>query len=127
MRFGIFVVLFGLAACGGGSSGGGSSSTGPTEAPIRMTAAGLSANAITLPTGGRVHFFNMDTVAHQITSSDCGSDLDTPMLAPGGDSLQPTMTGPLSCTFQDALTSAPIFNGSVTVDAPGTSDGGSGY
>ena len=121
MRFGMFVVLIGFVACGG------SSSSGPTEAPIMMTAAGLSTKAVTIPSGGRVHFFNMDTVAHQITSPECGTDLDTAMIAPGSDSLQPLMTGPLSCTFQDALTSSAIFNGSVTVNAPGTPGGGSGY
>ena len=121
MRFGMFLVLLAFVACGG------SSNSGPTEAPITMTAGGLSSNAITIPSGGRVHFFNMDTVAHQITSPECGTDLDTAMIAPGGNSLQPLMTGPLSCTFQDAITSLAIFNGSVTVNAPGTPGGGAGY
>jgi hypothetical protein len=117
----MFAVLFAFVACGG------SSNSGPTEAPMTMTAAGLSSNAITIPSGGRVHFFNKDTVAHQISSPDCGTDLDTAMIAPGGDSLQPLMTGPLSCTFQDAITSSAIFDGSVTVNAPGTPGQGSGY
>ena len=80
---------------------------------------------MTIPTGGRVHFFNKDTVNHQVSSSTC-PDLDTPVLAPGTDSLRPLMTGPLSCTFSDALPSAPGFNGSVTVNPPGT-PGGAGY
>jgi hypothetical protein len=123
MRAAIILVSFVFVACGGGSSG-------PTEAPITMTAAGLSTSAVTIPTGGRVHFFNKDTASHQITSPDPGcADLDTPTLAPGADSLRPTMAGPLSCTFKDALTSSAAFNGSVTVAAPGTisTDGGSGY
>jgi hypothetical protein len=49
------------------------------------------------------------------------------MLAPGADSLRPIMTGPLSCTFGDALTSKAVFNGAVTVNAPGSTDGGAGY
>src|SRR5438132_11934803 len=71
MRFGMFVVLIGFVACGG------SSSSGPTEAPIMMTAAGLSTKAVTIPSGGRVTFFNMDTVALPITSPDFDPDLDT--------------------------------------------------
>jgi hypothetical protein len=109
--------LFAFTACGGSDS--------PTEAPIRITAAGLSASAITIPSGGRVHFFNADSVNHQIVSQDCPA-LDTPVLAPGGDSLEPLMTGPLSCTFADALNSSAAFDGSVTVNAPGAG-GGAGY
>jgi hypothetical protein len=119
MRIALILVSFAFVACGGSSSG-------PTEAPISMTASGLSTSAVTIPSGGRVHFFNMDSVAHQISSQGC-VDLDTPMLAPGADSLRPIMTGPLSCTFGDALTSKAVFNGSVTVNAPGSSDGGAGY
>src|SRR4051812_26566735 len=117
MRRAVFLVLFAFTACGGSDT--------PTEAPIRITASGLSAPAITIPSGGRVHFFNADTVNHQIASQDC-PDLDTPVIAPGGDSLQPLMTGPLSCSFADALTSTGAFNGSVTVNAPGAG-GGAGY
>ncbi len=106
------------AACGGGG--------GSTEAPIRLTSGGLSSSAITIPSGGRVHFFNMDTANHQIASSSCPG-LATPLLTPGSDSLRPQMTGPLDCSFSDALTSAPIFNGSVTVAAPGTVVGDPGY
>src|SRR5712691_5350953 len=97
------LVALALAACGGGGGG-------PTEAPIRLTSSGLSSSAITIPSGGRVDFFNMDTVNHQIASSTC-PHLNTPTLAPGSDNLRPQMTGPLSCSFSDALTSATIFNG----------------
>jgi len=122
MRIALILVPFAFVACGGGGGGG------PTEAPVNLTAAGLSSAAVTIPSGGRIHFFNKDTVNHQITSATAGcSDLDTPTLAPGTDSLRPIMTGPLSCTYGDALTSAAAFNGSVTVNAPGSMDGGSGY
>jgi hypothetical protein len=121
MRLPMILVSFAFFACGGSSGGG-----GPTEAPITMTSAGLSSPAITIPSGGRVHFFNKDTANHQITSQDC-TDLDTPVLAPNTDSLRPTMTGPLSCTFSDAVSGSAAFNGSVMVAAPGTIDGGSGY
>lgn len=120
MRIALILVSFAFVACGGSSSGG------PTEAPITMTASGLSSSAVTIPSGGRVHFFNMDTVNHQITSQNCPL-LDTPTLAPGADNLRPLLTGPLSCNFGDALTSSAVFNGSVTVNPPGAPGGGSGY
>jgi hypothetical protein len=119
MRVATILVSFAFAACGG-------SSGGPTEAPIRMTSSGLSSSAVTIPSGGRVHFFNMDTVDHQIASSSC-PDLATPRLAPGADSLRPQMTGPLSCTFSDAVTSSAAFNGTVTVNSPAAGGGGAGY
>jgi hypothetical protein len=119
MRFGTILISFAFVACGG------SSSSGPTEAPINLTASGLSSPAITVPSGGRVHYFNMDTVNHQIASTNC-PDLDTPVLAPGTDSLRPQLTGPLACTYNDALNSASSFDGSVTVNAPG-GGGGAGY
>jgi len=122
MRSALILVSFAFVACGGSSSG----SSGPTEAPITMTASGLSTAAITIPSGGRVHFFNMDSVSHQITSQSC-PDLDTPTLTPGMDSLGPLLAGPLSCTFGDALTMSAAFNGSVTVNPPGTAGGGAGY
>ena len=121
MRSALLVVAsFAVVACGGSSN-----NSSPTEAPINLTSSGLSTSAVTIPSGGRVHFFNMDTVNHQISSSTCPA-LDTPVLAPGADSLGPLLTGPLSCTFSDALNSAPAFNGSVTVNAPGT-PGSAGY
>lgn len=120
MRIAILLVSFAFVACGGSSSSGGP----PTEAPINLTSSGLSSAAVTIPSGGRIHFFNKDTIDHQIASS-C-SDLASPRLSPGSDSLRPQMTGPQSCTISDALTSAAPFNGTVTVSAPGM-DGGSGY
>jgi hypothetical protein len=120
MRTAMILVSFAFVACGG------SDNNSPTEAPINLTSSGLSTSAVTIPTGGRIHFFNKDTVDHQITSSTC-PDLDTPRLAPGADSLRPLMTGPLSCTFSDALTSATAFNGAVTVNPPGAPGDGAGY
>jgi hypothetical protein len=123
MRIAVTLVAFALFACGGSGGGGG----GPTEAPIRLTSSGLSSASIAIPSGGCVHFFNNDSVNHQISSTSC-PDLDTPVLAPGGDSLRPQMTGPVSCTFDDALNpSSAAFSGSVTVNSPSSGGGGSGY
>jgi hypothetical protein len=123
MRFALILVASTFVACGGSSS---SSTSTPTEAPINLTPSGLSSAAINLPSGGRIHFFNMDTVNHQIASTAC-PDLDTPVLAPGMDSLRPMLAGPLTCSYDDALNaSAMNFDGSVTVNAPGQG-GGAGY
>jgi plastocyanin len=118
MRIAVILAAFALVACGGGSSGG------PTEAPVRITSSGFVNASITIPSGGRVHFFNNDSVAHQVTSSDC-PQLDTPSIPAGGDSLQATMTGPASCNYKDAANASLV--GSVTVSAPGTGGGGAGY
>ncbi len=125
MRFATILVSVSLSsvACGGSTS---TTPTSPTEAPINLTASGLSSAVINLPSGGRVHFFNMDTVNHQIASTSC-PDLDTPVLPPGTGSLRPQLTGPLTCSYDDALNaSATAFDGSVTVNAPGQG-GGAGY
>jgi hypothetical protein len=128
MRIPVLLVPFALVACGGGGGGG------PTEAAINITSSGFASNvgsnAITIPTGGRVHFFNKDSANHQVVSTSTGcSDLDTPLLMPGQDSLRPTMTGPLSCVYQDQNNSS--LTGTVTVNAPsaggGGGGGGSGY
>jgi hypothetical protein len=118
MRIAVLLGSLAFVACGGSSSS-------PTEAPINLTSSGLSSPTVTIPSGGRIHFFNKDTVAHQITSA-C-ADLVTPPLSPGADSLRPQMTGPQSCSYSDAVTSSAAFNGTVIVSAPGTGGGGSGY
>jgi hypothetical protein len=126
MRIALIAAALGIVACGGGGGGSG----GPTEADINITATGFAsptgASAITIPSGGRIHFFNKDTVSHQVTSN-C-TELDTNVIAPGGDSLQPTMTGPLNCSYNDVNKTS--LTGSVVVNAPssgGGGGGGSGY
>ena len=124
MRIAVMLVPFALLACGGGGGGG-----GPTEAPINITSsgflnnAGASASSITIPSGGRVHFFNKDSANHQVASSDC-AELDTPLLQPAQDSLRPTMTGPRTCNYHDAINAS--LTGIVTVNAPATGGGGGG-
>jgi plastocyanin len=120
MRIAMIVVAFAFVACGGGGGGGGG---GPTEAPVHITATGFNNSSITIPSGGRVHFFNDDTKSHQVTSN-C-TELNTQPIPAGGNSLQPTMTGPLSCNYSDTANAA--LAGSVSVSAPGTGGGGAGY
>jgi len=59
-RIAIPLIALAAAACGG------SGSSGPTEAPLNITASGIASNtgstSITIPVGGRVHYFNKDTV-----------------------------------------------------------------
>ena|SRR5438132_1657773 len=123
LRKAILLVPLALAACGGDSG------SNVTAATINLTASGAASpantSAITVPSGGRVHFFNKDTTNHQV-SSNC-TELSSPQLAPGNDFLSPALAGPKSCTFNDALNpSNNAFSGSVTVSAPGTGGGGGG-
>jgi hypothetical protein len=104
----ILLVSFAFVACGGSSS----SSGPPTEGAINLTPSGLSSAAVTIPSGGRIHFFNKDTIDHQIASS-C-SDLASPRLSPGGDSLRPQMTGPQSCTIGPGSSVTPFAGIGVT-------------
>ncbi|GAC1346982.1 MAG: hypothetical protein NVSMB23_25520 [Myxococcales bacterium] len=117
MRMPIRLGLLALVGCGGAGSS-------PAESPITPTSSGLSSASTTIPSGGQVHFFNKDTVDHQIASTTCPA-LASKRLAPGTDDLRPPLTGPLSCSFSDALTSSATFSGTVTVSAPG--GGGRGY
>lgn len=120
MRIAMLLALLAHVSCGG------SSNSGPTEAPINLTSAGASSAALTIPSGGRVHFFNKDTANHQM-ASPCGA-LSSPLLAPGADYLSPTITGPVACAFSDSLNpNNSAFKGTVTVGPPGATGGGSGY
>jgi hypothetical protein len=120
----VVVVASVLVACGGGGGGG-----GPTEAPIKLTStgpvnnAGQPATSITIPSGGRVHFFNTDTVTHTVSSS-C-TELNVGDLAAGADSLRPTMTGSLNCTYTDTARSTAV-DASVAVLPPSSGGGGGG-
>ena len=113
-------ILFAFVACGGSDNGG------PTEAVLNITANGIASPAnsssIAIPSGGRVHYFNKDSVAHTI-QSNC-AELTVTGLAAGANQLQPVMTGPVSCSLNDP--NVPAIAGTVTVNAPGT-PGGGGY
>jgi hypothetical protein len=117
---------------------GGSSSSGPTEAPLNITAAGIASNtgstALSIPVGGRVHYFNKDTAPHTIVAagtSGCAADLssDGP-IAPGGNQLRPVMSQTENCTLNDSTNTALTASVAV-VAAPagggGGGGGGSGY
>ena len=120
MRLAYLLVPLALVACG---SGGGSNQA-PAE--IDLTAAGASPREnIDIPSGGQVHFFNKDTVPHQIVSTDC-AEVNTPQLAPNTDSPLITLTGgPKSCSFKDNLNPTNVnFSGDITVVAAGAPGGG---
>jgi hypothetical protein len=116
------VILFACIACGG------SDNSGPSEAVLNITNAAIvspaNSSSIAIPSGGRVHYFNKDAVAHQITSNCPDLNMAAP-LAPGGNQLQPVMTGPLSCSLNDASGNAALV-ANVTVNSPATPGGGGG-
>jgi len=120
MRLAVALALTGAVACGGNSS----PPPPPSGAALTITAAGVSPNAITVPSGGKVTFTNNDTAPHQIASADCG-ELASPSLATG-QAFSATLLGPKTCTYDDGLNpSAAAFDGTITVE---TADaGGSGY
>lgn len=121
MRSAIVLGVVMLAACGGGDST-------PSGAPasVNLTASGAAPSTFTLPSGGQVHYFNKDTAAHQIASTDC-SDIGSPSLAAGQDFLTQALLGPRSCTFRDSVNpSNSAFQGTVTINAPGAGGGGGG-
>ncbi|TMB27747.1 MAG: hypothetical protein E6J62_14740 [Deltaproteobacteria bacterium] len=124
-RIAIPLIALAAAACGG------SGSSGPTEAPLNITASGIASNtgstSITIPVGGRVHYFNKDTVAHQITSPCAELNMATP-LAAGGNQLQPVMNTSEGCNLTDSANAALTATVSVAAPTPGGGGGGgSGY
>jgi hypothetical protein len=123
-------ILLAFVACGGGSD-----NSAPTEARMNWTSGGIhsSANntAITIPTGGRVHYFNQDSAPHQATSN-CPELTEAAPLAPNGNELMPVIANATNCTITDALNpSNQTFQAFVNVQAPppgaGAGGGGSGY
>jgi len=117
---------------------GGSESSGPTEAPLNITSSGIASNtgstAISIPIGGRVHYFNKDSVAHTIKASgpqaSCDTDLSSGAIAPGGNELRPPVAQTENCTLTDSTNAALTASVSV-ISAPagggGGGGGGSGY
>jgi hypothetical protein len=118
------LVALAFVACGG------SSSSGPTEAVMNITASGISSSAnssnITIPSGGRIHYFNKDTVAHQI-NSNCPEMAMTAPLAAGGNQLQPIIGGPQNCSLTDTANAAAVASVSVSAPSAAGGGGGSGY
>ena len=129
-RVAIPLISLAFFACGG------SDSSGPTEARMNFSPAGLKSatgsTTITIPTGGKVHFFNTDSAPHQAQSSTC-AELNTGVLAPNSDQLVGPLNNPASCSVVDGTNpSNGTFQAFVTVAAApagggGGGGGGSGY
>jgi len=117
MRIAILLVPLALVACGGGGGGGGGA------AVVSLSTTAPTPNGFTIPTPGEVDFVNRDTVAHQITSTDC-TELSSGSIAPGATFVAHVSGGPKACTFTDTAGSK-TFSGSFNVAAPGTP--GNGY
>jgi len=110
----IFTTAF-VAACGG--SGGGTPS-GPLD--VNLTATGANPKNFAALSQATLRFVNMDTVAHQITSTSCPS-LATPSIAPGANASATLPAGPATCDFKDSLNpSAAAFQGNINVLPPNT-------
>jgi len=130
-RIAIPLIALLSAACGGG--GGGNS--GPTEARMNFTGTSLVSatqgnNQITIPPGGRVHYFNTDGVNHHqavATGANCDA-LNSKDLAPGADDLRPVMSTQTNCSIADAVNSSITATVFVVTPPPGSGNGGgAGY
>ena len=83
-----------------------------------------SGNAsITVPTGGRVHYYNTDTVPHQAQST-CPELNEAAPLAPNADQLMPVLNNPTNCSITDTANAS--IQAFVTVSVPPPSGGGGG-
>lgn len=120
MRPAPLLLLLALAplACGGEDA--------PATALVQLSAAGVSPASITVASSAPLRFVNKDSADHQLASADC-SELASPRLPAGGTFTATLGAGPKTCTYKDSLApAASAFQGTVTVQAPGSGGGGGG-
>ena len=89
------------------------------QAPIEvLDANGVSAQAVSVESGGALTFMNGDARPHQIYSPDC-PELASTALQPGQLYTMTLSDGPKVCHFQDLLDPlAPAWSGTVEVQKP---------
>ena len=89
------------------------------QAPIEvLDANGVSAQAVSVKSGGALTFMNGDARPHQIYSPDC-PELASTALQPGQLYTVTLSDGPKVCHFQDLLDPlAPAWSGTVEVQKP---------
>ncbi|TMB08169.1 MAG: hypothetical protein E6J64_02710 [Deltaproteobacteria bacterium] len=89
------------------------------QAPIEvLDANGVSAQAVSVESGGALTFMNGDARPHQIYSPDC-PELASTALQPGQLYTVTLSDGPKVCHFQDLLDPlAPAWSGTVEVQKP---------
>jgi hypothetical protein len=125
--------LLGLAACGGSSSPAAptlnpflgtltissvsSTNTCLSISPVTFTAAGVDHHTVTVAGGDCLSFTNDDTASHQPASigTPACAELNGPVLVHLGTFTTVPLSGPRTCTWQDAL------------NPPGAGGGGGGY
>lgn len=120
MRPALLLLAFALAplACGGEET--------PATPLVQLSSAGVSPSSITVASSAALRFVNKDSADHQLASTDC-SELASPKLSAGGSFTATLGAGPKTCTYKDSLApSASAFQGTVTVQAPGSGGGGGG-
>ena len=89
------------------------------QAPIEvLDGNGVSAQAVSVESGGALTFMNGDARPHQIYSPDC-PELASTALQPGQLYTVTLSDGPKVCHFQDLLDPlAPAWSGTVEVQKP---------
>lgn len=93
-----------------------------------LVSATQNQNTVTIPPGGRVHYFNTDqSNHHQAVSPGAGCEaLNSKDLAPGEDDLRPAMVTDANCTVSDGKNAAITATVFVQTPPPGSSGQG-GY
>ena len=119
-RLALLALLF---ACGKDATG--DAAPGVTSlATVTLTDSGPQPDWLEILADGQVTFTNRDSVAHQLTSSDC-ADLPFRRLEPGASQTFAAQHGPRTCTYGDALGAK--WTGTLHIVERPRQDGGAGY
>ena len=111
----LMMAVLGCVAASACAAAGRESRQTPIEV---LDANGVSAQAVSVESGGALTFMNGDARPHQIYSPDC-PELASTALQPGQLYTVTLSDGPKVCHFQDLLDPlAPAWSGTVEVQKP---------
>ncbi|HMC33654.1 MAG TPA: hypothetical protein VKH65_04565, partial [Myxococcales bacterium] len=115
MNRNLMMAVLGCVAASACAAAGRESRQTPIEV---LDANGVSAQAVSVESGGALTFMNGDARPHQIYSPDC-PELASTALQPGQLYTVTLSDGPKVCHFQDLLDPlAPAWSGTVEVQKP---------
>ena len=115
MNRNLMMAVLGCVAASACAAAGRESRRAPVEV---IDTNGVSAQALSIESGGALTFMNGDARPHQIYSPDC-PELASTALQPGQLYTVTLSDGPKVCHFQDLLDPlAPAWSGTVEVQKP---------